>query len=128
MFAIDANLVVRYLYLDDPDQCARARSLIDGGRVWVATTVLLETAWVLRAVHGKSQEEITRGFRLLAGLPTVELQDPDIVSGAIDLAERGLEIGDAFHMAASRQCDAFVTFDRRCINTATRLGLAARSS
>jgi predicted nucleic-acid-binding protein len=127
MLSIDTNIVVRYLYFDDLEQCTRARALIDGGGAWIATTVLLETAWVLRAVHGKSREEITRGLKLMVGLPTIELQDRDIVADALDLSERGMEIADAFHVAASRRCDAFLSFDRRCVNTATRLGLAARA-
>src|SRR5271165_3450212 len=54
MLAIDTNLVVRYLVGDDPGQAARARSLIDNNDVFVCTTVLLETEWVLRSVYGFS--------------------------------------------------------------------------
>ncbi len=48
MLAIDTNVIVRYLVADDREQARRARELIDGGRVFIATTVLLETEWVLR--------------------------------------------------------------------------------
>src|SRR5471030_1063050 len=42
MLAVDANLVVRYLTGDHPDQSARARSSIDSEDVFVCTTVLGE--------------------------------------------------------------------------------------
>jgi predicted nucleic acid-binding protein len=70
MLAIDTNLIVRYLVGDDLGQAARARRLIDNNDVFVCTTVLLETEWVLRSVHGfsaaqcaKALSEISRGCR-----------------------------------------------------------------
>jgi predicted nucleic-acid-binding protein len=43
MLAVDTNIVVRYLTDDDPVQSARARQVLDGQAVFLATTVLLET-------------------------------------------------------------------------------------
>ena len=56
MDAIDTNVIVRYLTGDHPRQSAKARSLIETRPVHVATTVLLETEWVLRHArpHGSS--------------------------------------------------------------------------
>ena len=51
MLAIDTNIIVRLLTNDDPDQAAKAKSLIEGAEVFVATTVLLETEWVLRGAY-----------------------------------------------------------------------------
>jgi predicted nucleic-acid-binding protein len=39
MIAIDTNVVVRFLVNDDRDQARRARALIDGEDVFVATSV-----------------------------------------------------------------------------------------
>lgn len=52
MRAIDTNVVVRYLTDDEPSQSARARAAIDVGEVFVSTTVLLESEWVLRSTYG----------------------------------------------------------------------------
>jgi predicted nucleic acid-binding protein len=52
MLAIDTNLIVRYLTGDHPEQSPKARALIDSEDVFVCTTVLLETEWVLRSVYG----------------------------------------------------------------------------
>jgi predicted nucleic acid-binding protein len=127
MLAVDTNLVVRYLYDDDPRQCRLARAVIDGDEVLIATTVLLETAWVLRGAHGKTREEIAAGLRRLAGLPTVRLQDPDATARAIELAEQGVDVADAFHLAATEQAEAFITFDQRLQKAASRLGVRVRS-
>ena len=40
--AIDTNVLIRFLTKDDPEQYAKARALIEGGDIFVATTVLLE--------------------------------------------------------------------------------------
>ena len=46
MTAVDTNVVVRLLAQDDPKQTAAARALFSAGSIWIAKTVLLETAWV----------------------------------------------------------------------------------
>ena len=62
MLAIDTNLIVRYLVGDDPGQAARARRLIDNNDVFICTTVLLETEWVLRSVYGFSAARCARAL------------------------------------------------------------------
>ena len=52
MLAIDTNLILRYLTGDRPEQSPKARTLIDNEEVFVCTTVLLETEWVLRSAYG----------------------------------------------------------------------------
>ena len=63
MRAVDTNVVVRYLTGDDPGQAARAKAAIDAGDVFVSTTVLLESAWVLRSVYGFAEEEVAAACR-----------------------------------------------------------------
>jgi predicted nucleic acid-binding protein len=75
MLAIDTNLIVRYLVGDDPGQAARARRLIDNNDVFVCTTVLLETEWVLRSVYGFSAAQCAKALSDFAGLPGVSLED-----------------------------------------------------
>jgi hypothetical protein len=48
MFAVDTNVVVRYLVNDNAAQAARARRLVEREDIFVPLTVLLETEWVLR--------------------------------------------------------------------------------
>jgi hypothetical protein len=76
MLAIDTNLIVRYLTGDHPAQSARAGSLIDGNDIFVSTTVLLETARVLRSVYAYPADQFSKALRAFAGLPGVTLEAP----------------------------------------------------
>src|SRR5271156_3590145 len=76
MLGIDTNLIVRYLTGDHPVQSAQARSLIGEQDVFVCTTVLLETEWVLRSVYGFTTAHIGAALRAFAGLPHVTLEQP----------------------------------------------------
>lgn len=122
MLAIDTNVVVRYLTNDDPEQSPRARRLIDAEPVFVTVTVILEAEWVLRSAHGYDQASIVNALRVFGGLPAVEIEDAAIVSSALDLAETGMDFADALHLGRSSHCSAFVTFDRKFINTAQAAG------
>ena len=90
MLAIDTNLIVRYLVGDDPGQAARARRLIDNNDVFVCTTVLLETEWVLRSVYGFSAAQCAKGLADFAGLPRASLEDATAAAKGPDAAGRGL--------------------------------------
>ncbi len=70
MRAIDTNVVVRYLTGDDAKQSARARAVIESGSVFVSTTVVLESAWVLRSVYGFSRDAVANALRAFLGLPS----------------------------------------------------------
>jgi predicted nucleic acid-binding protein len=73
MLAIDTNLIVRYLTGDHPEQSPKARTLIDNEEVFVCTTVLLETEWVLRSAYGYTPLQIGAALSAFAGLPRVTL-------------------------------------------------------
>lgn len=122
MLGIDTNLVVRYLTADHPAQSAKARALIDGEDVFVCTTVLLETEWVLRSAYGYAVGEVATALRAFAGLPRVSLEDPRLAAQALDWMERGLDFADALHLAKAAECEAFASFDRRFAAAANRLG------
>ena len=124
MLAIDTNLVVRYLTADHPTQSARARTIIEDNEVFIGTTVLLETEWVLRRVYGFSSAQFNDAVRGLAGLPTVTLEDPVLVGNALEWLTNGMDFADAIHLAKASHCDGFVTFDRQFVRTAKMLGLA----
>lgn len=126
MLAIDTNILVRYLTGDNPRQSSRARSLIDNNDVFVATTVLLETEWVLRSVYGFGSQKVVQTLAQFAGLPRIRLQDPPLVAKALDWATTGIDFADALHLAASHESAAFVSFDERFVRTASSLGANVR--
>ena len=118
MRAVDTNVVVRYLTGDDPGQAARARAMIDAGDVFVSTTVLLESEWVLRSVYGLARTEVAAALRAFAGLPGLSVESPVVLSEALDHAEGGMDFADALHLSTAARCEALLTFDLRFIEQA----------
>ncbi len=116
------SIDVRYLTADHPAQSAKAKALIDGADVFVCTTVLLETEWVLRSAYGYAAGEVATALRAFAGLPRVSLEDPPLAAQALDWMARGLDFADAVHLAKAAELGAFVSFARRFAAAANRLG------
>src|SRR5579872_4774392 len=110
MLAVDTNLVIRYLTIDNPRESAQARKLIDHEDVFVASTVLLESEWVLRSVYAYTTLPLIQALRAFAGLAHVTLEDPATVAQAFDWAEGGMDFADALHLAKAGGCDAMVSF------------------
>jgi len=123
MLAVDTNVVVRYLVRDDPDQAARAASLIDGEAVWLALTVALECEWALRSAYRYSPTAITAALRTFVGQNTVTVEQPAALRQALDLYEAGMDFADALHVAAAAPTAGFRTFDAALAKQAASLGL-----
>jgi len=121
MFAIDTNIIVRYLAGDHPEQSARARVVIETEEVFVANTVLLEAEWVLRRVYRFTARRIAKALREFGGLPHVTYENPDATATALDWVDSGLDFADALHLAHARGCDGFVTFDRKFAKAASKV-------
>lgn len=126
MRAVDTNVVVRYLTGDDPDQAARAGAAIGEGDIFVSTTVLLESEWVLRSVYGFIGREVAVALRAFLGLPGVTAESPVLLAEALARTENGMDFADALHFGAAAHCETMLTFDRRSIESAR--GLPVRVS
>jgi len=112
MLAVDTNVVVRLLVNDDVRQGAVARRLFESHEIWIGVTVLLEAAWVLESVYELSVLDTVKALRGLLGLANVRVEDPGVVSAALDAAGKGLELADALHLLRAPEDAEFVTFDR----------------
>ncbi|RXH12546.1 type II toxin-antitoxin system VapC family toxin [Bradyrhizobium guangzhouense] len=123
MLAIDTNLVVRYLTGDHPQQSAKAKTLVNREEVYVCTTVILETEWVLRSAYGFEAKRVCKALRGFGGLPNVVLEDPGLVSFALDRMDEGMDFADALHLGRAASCEAFLTFDQRFVRSAKAIGL-----
>ncbi|MES1199827.1 MAG: type II toxin-antitoxin system VapC family toxin [Pseudomonadota bacterium] len=121
MRAIDTNVLVRFLTGDDPQQAALAKTIVTTGDVFVCSTVLLETEWVLRRARGFSSADIAESFRRLAGFHTVTVDAPERIRRALEWMEQGVDFADALHLAQAGACEAFVTFDQRLVKAAKRI-------
>jgi predicted nucleic acid-binding protein len=108
VIAVDTNVIVRYLTADDPQQFTQARALIESENVYVCTTVLLETEWVLRRAYRLGRAQTIAALTAFAGLPHINLEDAASAAKALDWARRGMDF-------------AFVSFDRRFATVADAL-------
>lgn len=112
MVALDTNVIVRILIRDDEAQYAKARTLLEAGRVFVPESVVLETEWVLRDFYRFSPSEVRTAFRNFFGLKNVNLTDPLKIARVLDWHEAGMGFTDAFHLESSRHIGSLKTFDK----------------
>jgi predicted nucleic-acid-binding protein len=119
--AIDTNVIVRFLTGDHPQQARKARAIVEGGDLFVPTSVLLETEWVLRSAYGFDADKIVAALRALAGLPGLALEEPILIARALDWTEKGMDFADALHLGKAEGCSAFVSFDRKLAKAANGL-------
>lgn len=122
MRAIDANVLVRFLTADNPVEAQAARGVIGNGQIFIGTTVMLETEWILSAGYRLSPPEIAAALRGLGGLAGVTLEEPAEVAQALHWMAVGMDFADALHLARSGHCSAFVTFDRKLAQSAKVVG------
>jgi predicted nucleic-acid-binding protein len=124
MLAVDTNVVVRYLTADDAKQFAVANSLVGREDLYISSTVLLETEWVLRSVYRYGRARRIEALRAFAGLPRIIIEDPVTAARSFDWAELGMDFADALHLAKAESCEAFISFDQRLQAVANRIGQA----
>ena len=91
--------------------------------MFVCTTVLLETEWVLRSVYAFAPARLAPALRAFAGLPHVNIEDPPLAAQALDWMEGGMDFADALHLGKAAGCEAFVSFDRGIAQAAKRPGM-----
>jgi len=124
MIAVDTNVVVRALAADDPAQTAAARRLFASQPIWVAKTVLIETAWVLRSSYGYDERMTREAVTRLLGLENVSVESPSEIAAALALAAQGVGIADAIHLMSRPPGSPFVSFDRSLVKRARHTGVA----
>ena len=113
MRAVDTNILARYYLRDDAAQGRVAASVLSGGDVFVPKTVILELEWVLRYVADQPEDKIIECLAHLIALPGITVEDRDEIEAALSHCRKGIDFADALHLAASKACSEFLTFDDR---------------
>jgi predicted nucleic-acid-binding protein len=128
MTAVDTNVLVRFLIADDRAQFEAAQAAFAVGPVWVAKTVLLETAWVLRSAHGFSEANVCDIFTRLLDTTNVVVESANAVLEALVLASGGLEFADAIHLTSRPPGATFLSFDKALVRRAQKAGVPSVAS
>ncbi len=115
MNAIDTNVLARF-FIDDPDDSEAALQrpaaiAALSGTVFVSVTVVLEFEWVMRGFYELPRQTIQSVLETLCGLGNVIVEDRDTVLAALNAYRQGLDFADALHLARSKACTAFLSFD-----------------
>lgn len=115
MRAVDTNVLVRLLMVDDAAQ-ARAAELFVANGVWVSHVVLAETTWVLRSVYGHSPSQIAGAIEAALDWETLTFEDAGVVAIALQSyrARPGLKFSDCLIVAIARRAGhvPLGTFDK----------------
>ena len=115
MRAVDSNVLVRLVTRDDPKQLAAAEAFSAAG-AWVSHLVLAEMTWVLAAVYNRRPPEIARAIEMLLDHGTLALQEPEVVSAALEQFRDKPSLGfsDCLMIESARKAGhlPFGTFDR----------------
>ncbi len=127
MNTLDTNVLARF-FINDPDDSEAALQrpaavAALSGTVFVPVTVVLEFEWVMRGFYEQPRQTIQDVFETLCGLGNVIIEDRDTVLAALNAYRQGLDFADALHLARSKACAAFLSFDRRLHKRATGAGL-----
>lgn len=121
VIGIDTNVLLRFLFADDPVQSAKARALIEqyGTRpdsVRLTDVVMVEMTWVLRRVYGSSRAAVIGVVEQLLADPAFAFSSRPRVRRALDDCRRmPLDFADCLIAQDNTEagCDFTATFDRR---------------
>ena len=92
MRAIDTNVLVRLITRDDAAQVAAAEAFVESG-AWVSHLALAEAMWVLTAVYELDAPAIATAIEMLLNHATLALEEPAVVSNALQDFRRLLALG-----------------------------------
>ena len=123
MIAVDTNILVRYAVKDERHQTALATSFLATNQCYVLKTVLLELVWVLSSPLGYQLDRamVIGRVRHILGLPMIVMEDALQAAQALDWYEKGMDFGDALHLAASQHLKGFATMDGRLTRKASQV-------
>ena len=119
MIGIDTNVLLRCFIDDEPAQAAAARRLLElcerrREPVFVSTTALSETLWVLQSRYRRSRAELLDLVEHLLEIPVFRLESADAIRAALIAARShkgSLTDHLIGHIGLANGCSATATFD-----------------
>lgn len=125
MIGLDTNVLVRYFQRDDPAQTEKASVLIESftaeRRGFVASSVLIELAWVLVSRYKVSRGEVSEIIQRLLLSQEIIIEQASIAWEALrTYRASSADFSDCFieRIGAAAGCDYTVTYDKAAAKTA----------
>lgn len=125
MIGLDTNVLVRYFQQDDPAQSAKASTLIESftaeRRGFIASSVLVELAWVLSSKYKISRGDMATILERLLLAEEVVIEQPAVVWQALQVYRGSkADFADCLieRIGAAAGCDYTVTYDQDAAKTA----------
>jgi len=120
MIALDTNILVRFITLDDPEQSAQVERYLKTNReeFFVTIPVLLELVWLLSRRFVFSRAEIAKVLRSFSERADFVFEDDSLVMAALSAFERGGDFADhlIFERARAAGCSRLLTFDSEVLD------------
>ncbi|MFT4178446.1 MAG: type II toxin-antitoxin system VapC family toxin [Thermomonas sp.] len=119
MIAVDANVLVRIVINDDPDQVAASLRVLHGGdSILLLNSVLQEVVWVLESKYQIPREEVADVVEAILLMPPV-VPETAHTPETVAWYRNGMDFADAVHLAgAASRCEKLATFDASFIRKA----------
>lgn len=114
MNSLDANVVLRYILQDIPDQAEIAGEMINNSVCYVSDVIFTEVAFVLHRHLRMPRQDVGTLLKCFAQLPTVVCSEALLIEVA-DLFVRvpRLSFADCYAAVESKlNSDRFITFDK----------------
>lgn len=111
MPALDTNVILRYIEEDDPRQTRIAQRYIEkhavaGDSLFLATSVVLETEWVLRSVYRLNKDQVIEAFvGLLEARETTFQAEASLERAVHRYRELDIDFADCLHLATAQTFD-----------------------
>ena len=123
----DANILVRTIVEDDPEQATAARTLLlRATLVAVPVPVLCEFAWVLKRAYGRGANDVASAIEALTEIDAVSTDLPAVEAGLAALRAGGdFADGVIAHQGEALGATVFASFDRRAVARLRDTGAAA---
>ena len=125
MFALDTNVIVRYIAQDDPVQSAAATRIFediisDKNHGFITSIALCETLWVLSRAYGQSRSKLVEVIEALLKADNLELEHRDLVwSAKEDFRNGNADFSDYLiaRIGKAQGASTTLSFDRNALKS-----------
>ncbi len=115
MLIVDANIVLRYLLLDNVELAEKASQIIENNKVFIPFEVAAEIVYVLEKVYEVERTEISRSIKELLASDNIHTYDSDVLNKALDIfSSKKIDFVDTLLCSYSLvRGDEVKTFDKK---------------